>query len=105
MITNKLIYDIPLTNEHKIVVIGDIHGDLKRLKKILIDALIINENMEWIAQPQNTIVIQMGDQIDSANRMPNLEEWEVLTDINTLHFTNNLDIIISNQLLVYFHQF
>jgi hypothetical protein len=77
----------------KIVIIGDIHGDLKRLKKILIDAKIINNNIEWIADPPNTIVVQLGDQIDSLNRKDDIENWEILKDIEVLYFTNNLNDI------------
>lgn len=77
----------------RIIVIGDIHGDLKRLKKILIDAKIINNNIEWIADPPNTIVVQLGDQIDSLNRRDDVEDWEILKDIEVLYFTNNLNDI------------
>lgn len=77
----------------RIIVIGDIHGDLKRLKKILIDAKIINNNIEWIADPPNTIVVQLGDQIDSLNRKDDVEDWEILKDIEVLYFTNNLNDI------------
>jgi hypothetical protein len=74
----------------RIVIIGDIHGDIRRFKDILIDAKIINKNIEWIAEPKNTIVVQMGDQVDSINRDPSLEEWEVLPDVEMIYFTNLL---------------
>jgi hypothetical protein len=74
-------------------VIGDIHGDLKRFKNILIDANIINNDLEWIAEPQETIVIQLGDQVDSMNRAPDIHNWEVLDDITVIHFTDSLDNI------------
>jgi len=83
-----IIYEYPLPE--RLVVIGDIHGDIKRFKSILIDAKIINENIEWIAEPKNTIVIQMGDQIDSLNRTTNVD-WEVIEDIEMITFTNILD--------------
>tara|TARA_B110000444_G_C18786743_1_gene570311 strand:+ start:113 stop:967 length:855 start_codon:yes stop_codon:yes gene_type:complete len=79
------------TSYDRIVVIGDIHGDLKRFKNILINAKIINNNLEWIAVPSNTIVIQMGDQIDSLNRSNEIKEWEKIKDIEMLYFTNSLD--------------
>lgn len=81
------------SNINRIVIIGDVHGDLKRFKKILIEAKIINNNLEWIAEPENTIVIQLGDQIDSLNRIPYVQEWEILKDIEMLYFTDNLDKI------------
>tara|TARA_B000000437_G_scaffold219291_1_gene200737 strand:+ start:2357 stop:3190 length:834 start_codon:yes stop_codon:yes gene_type:complete len=75
-------------NFDKIIVIGDIHGDLKRLKHILVNDNIINKDLEWIAN--NVIIIQVGDQIDSLNRHDNIEEWEILKDIEVLNFTNLL---------------
>lgn len=77
----------------RIIVIGDVHGDIKRFKNILINASIINNNLEWIAEPSNTIVVQIGDQVDSLNRDPNIQEWEILEDYNLLYFTNSLDNI------------
>ena len=77
-----IVYEYPLPD--RLVIIGDIHGDIKRFKNILIDAKIINNNIEWIAEPKNTIVIQMGDQIDSLNRMTD-NDWEVIEDIEMKH--------------------
>lgn len=78
-------------NTDRIIVIGDIHGDIKRLITILTDSKVINQNLEWIADPPNTYVVQVGDQIDSINRSPDIPEWEKLKDIETIHFTNFLD--------------
>lgn len=87
-VSDDIVYEYP--QPERLVVIGDIHGDIKRFKNILIDAKIINENIEWIAEPKNTIVIQMGDQIDSLNRNTDVE-WEVIEDIEMITFTNILD--------------
>jgi len=89
MICDDILYEYPYPP--KLIVIGDIHGDIKRFKDILLDANIINANIEWIADPPNTIVIQMGDQIDSINRDIGIKEWEVLADTEMLYFTNLLD--------------
>ena len=91
MINDDIIYEYEHNN--RIVIIGDIHGDIRRFKDILIDAKIINKNIEWIAEPKNTIVVQMGDQVDSINRDKTLEEWEVLPDIEMIYFTNLLNKI------------
>ena len=91
MINDDIIYEYEHNN--RIVIIGDIHGDIRRFKDILIDAKIINKNIEWIAEPKNTIVVQMGDQVDSINRDRTLEEWEVLPDIEMIYFTNLLNKI------------
>jgi len=90
MDNTNIIYEYP--NPDRLVIIGDIHGDIKRFKNILIDADIINNNIEWIAEPPNTIVIQMGDQIDSLNRTED-NDWEVIEDIEMLKFTDLLDKI------------
>lgn len=84
-------YEYP--HSDRTVVIGDIHGDIKRFKRILIDAGIINNSLEWIAVPCNTIVLQVGDQIDSLNRAEEIEQWEVLQDVNMLYFSNSLNKI------------
>jgi len=90
MDNDNIIYEYLMPN--RLVIIGDIHGDIKRFKNILLDAQIINNNIEWIAEPQNTIVIQMGDQIDSLNRIED-NDWEVIEDIEMLKFTDLLDKI------------
>jgi len=77
---------------NRIIVIGDIHGDIKRFKNILMDSKIINNNLEWIAEPPNTIVVQLGDQVDSLNRNTN-ENWEVLSDFEMIYFTERLNDI------------
>jgi hypothetical protein len=94
MINEDIIYEYECEHDNnRIVVIGDIHGDIRRFKDILIDAKVINNNIEWIAEPKNTIVIQMGDQVDSINRDPTLAEWEVLPDVEMIYFTDLLNKI------------
>jgi len=89
---NLNIYDLNNNDINRIIIIGDVHGDIKRFKNILFDAKIINNNFEWIAEPLNTIIIQLGDQIDSLNRNTN-ENWEVLKDYEMIYFTEHLDNI------------
>jgi hypothetical protein len=88
MLHNTLVYEYP--HAPRVVIIGDVHGDLKRFKNILKHANIINDDLEWIALPPETIVVQLGDQVDSLNRHPDIQNWEVLEDWNMLHFTNSL---------------
>ncbi len=88
MLNNELIYEYP--HAKRLIIIGDVHGDLKRFKNILKDANIINDDLEWIASPPDTIVVQLGDQVDSLNRNPVIENWEILEDYNMLYFTNSL---------------
>ena len=81
-----------INDASRIIIIGDVHGDIKRFKQILIDASVINNNFEWIAEPPNTIILQLGDQIDSLNRLTT-DNWEVLNDYEMIYFTEHLDNI------------
>jgi hypothetical protein len=81
-----------LSSHKRIIVIGDVHGDIRRFKNILVHANIINNDLEWIAEPPETIIIQLGDQIDSLNRTTT-EDWEVLKDYEMIYFTDNLNLI------------
>lgn len=83
-----------LPSAPRTVVIGDVHGDIARLLKILYGAQIINTNLEWIAEPKNTIVVQLGDQIDSASRATiELPEWEKVPDTEVLQLMDQLDTV------------
>tara|TARA_Y100000389_G_scaffold146517_1_gene145214 strand:- start:3168 stop:4004 length:837 start_codon:yes stop_codon:yes gene_type:complete len=87
-------------NFKKIIIIGDIHGDIKRLKNLLINENIINNNLEWLAH--NIIIIQLGDQLDSLNRIVEIEDWEILNDIEVVNFTNILSklALLKNSLFI-----
>jgi hypothetical protein len=87
---NEFIYELPI--HKRIIIIGDVHGDIKRFKNILINKQIINNDLEWIARPPETIIVQLGDQIDSLNRNTN-EDWEVLKDYEMIYFTEHLNLI------------
>jgi len=54
-----------LPKADRIIVIGDIHGDLDLAVKSFKLAGLINDQWEWIAEPKHTVVVQVGDQIDS----------------------------------------
>lgn len=89
---NNIITELP--TKRRIIVIGDIHGDISILCTCLYMTKIINTNMEWIAEPSDTVVIQMGDQIDSINRDATIDnEWEKLEDTKILDFTERLNSI------------
>lgn len=96
MFNDTILYEYPESS--RIVIIGDIHGDLKRFKNVLVHANIINNNLEWIANPPETIIVQLGDQIDSLNRDNNLNnKWEIMKDVEMIYFTNTLDSIAKNK--------
>ena len=68
----------------RIIAIGDIHGDIKKLKYLFIKAKLIKKstkgNWAWIGE--DTYVVQVGDQIDFGGRgvsvKDNSNELEVL---------------------------
>lgn len=74
----------------RIIAIGDIHGDIERLMESLYALRVIDTNGVWIAEPKNTIVVQLGDQVDSMNRTT-AEDWEKLQDIEVVYFMDKLD--------------
>lgn len=85
---------IDVSDNQRIVVIGDVHGDIKRFMFCLYNAKVFSRNLEWIAEPKNTIVVQLGDQIDSAMRTLDVQnEWEELADVEMLSLTDRLDTI------------
>jgi len=78
----------------KIIVIGDVHGDIERLVILLQKIQLFSSELEWIAEPKDTIVIQLGDQIDSlSRRMDGKDEWEKSADIDVLILMDKLDDI------------
>ncbi|QIG60226.1 calcineurin-like phosphoesterase [Dishui Lake large algae virus 1] len=76
----------------RIVCIGDVHGDIGRLIELLKALLIIDDNTNWIAEPKNTIVVQLGDQLDSASR-GTTTDWETMPDIEVVRFMDKLDTL------------
>ena len=79
-----------LENIPRIIVIGDVHGDITRLLNCMINANVFSKDLKWIAEPPNTVVVQMGDQVDSLNRGIS-PEWEELADFEVLLLMDKLD--------------
>ena len=86
-----------ILHANRIIIIGDVHGDIERLLKMLKNIHIISDTLEWIAEPVDTIVIQLGDQIDGmSRRLDNDEEkanWETYPDVGVLEIMDKLDDI------------
>jgi hypothetical protein len=81
-----------LQGVRRVVVIGDVHGDVQRWMQCMYAANLFNHNLEWIAEPKDTIVVQLGDQVDSASR-GGPEGWEVVSDTEMIYLTDRLDKI------------
>jgi len=52
----------------RILVIGDLHADFNKTKELFINFNLIDVNENWIAEPKNTTVVQLGDQLDGGGR-------------------------------------
>jgi hypothetical protein len=59
---HKLPHIISGTKYKRIIVIGDLHGDVKKTLKALLVANVINRKSKWIGG--KTAVVQIGDQLD-----------------------------------------
>jgi len=78
-------------NASQIVVIADVHGDLKRFKYILRDADVIDKNDRWIAK-SNTAVVQLGDQIDPKR----ITKTDIKHHFDVIYFTARLERIAND---------
>lgn len=74
-------------NSSRIIVIADVHADIIRFKDILRDAQVLDDEDRWIAQP-NTIVVQLGDQIDP--KAPDASDIDDEHHFKMIYFTEDL---------------
>lgn len=72
----------------RIIAIGDIHGDYKVLLKCLKKAKVIDDNKKWIGK--DTIVVQLGDQVDSKCRSFECEKDTLGDELKIMKFLDNL---------------
>lgn len=61
----------------RIIAMGDIHGDLEVAVKMFKVADLIDNDYNWIAEPRETVVVQVGDQIDSCRPIPGRHSCDV----------------------------
>ena len=69
--TCKNTYNSIIEKKDRIIVIGDLHADYKKtieLFKNLNLIKIIDNKFIWDAKPQNTVIVQLGDQLDGGGR-------------------------------------
>lgn len=80
----------------RIIAIGDIHGDLELAVKSLKLAKIIDDKLNWIANPSDTVVVQVGDQVDSCRPVPGRDchnvkmEGDLPEDMKVIDLFNDL---------------
>lgn len=75
----------------RIIVIGDLHGDFKTCTDVLLLSKVVDINLNWVGG--DTVVVQVGDQIDRCRPINNkcdLEDDED-SDIKILQLFTKLD--------------
>lgn len=75
----------------RIIAIGDIHGDLDVAIRSFKLANLIDNDMNWIAIPADTVVVQVGDQIDSF-REANIIVSDKAEDLKVMEFFDDMHI-------------
>lgn len=81
----------------RIIAIGDIHGDLDLAVRSFKLANLIDDNYNWIADPPDTVVVQVGDLVDSCRPIPNVYECHArkysddqAEDVKVINFFNEM---------------
>jgi Icc-related predicted phosphoesterase len=74
----------------RIIAIGDVHGDFRALLKCLRLAKVIDHNRKWVGG--DTVVVQLGDQVDSKCRSGQCEIDEIGDELKILKFLDKLHI-------------
>jgi len=82
----------------RIIVLGDVHGDAENTQKSLKLANVIDDDNNWIANPPDTHVVQLGDQIDRCRpnksydcSNPEATIEDEASDIKLLYYFTDLD--------------
>lgn len=82
----------------RVIAIGDIHGDYNLAVKSFKLANLIDDDLNWIADPEDTVVVQVGDQIDSCRPIPGVYDCrkkrypgDSADDIKCFNFFNEMN--------------
>lgn len=68
---SKICKSIPrdiIEKKKRIIVIGDIHADFLKTFLIFKNLKLVDNNKRWIAEPKDTVIVQVGDQLDGGGR-------------------------------------
>jgi hypothetical protein len=85
--------DWTLPRAEKLVVVPDVHGDLRKARQSLMSCGVLDARGEWTAPP-GTVVVQLGDQVDSRPRQrPHRHSCGegLADDSSVLRFFDDLD--------------
>lgn len=86
-----------LPSKKRIICLGDLHGDYKLTLDCLKLAKIIDDDLNWVAEPKDTVVVQIGDQVDRCRPdvdhkcdNPDTTPFDEASDIKILEFFTDL---------------
>lgn len=71
----------------RVIVIGDLHGDYEKTIILFKKLKLIDADLNWIAFPKDTFVVQMGDQVDGGGR----GETESHGELKILEFMESIN--------------
>src|SRR5579872_2930140 len=81
----------------RIIVIGDVHGDLQLAIRSFKIAKLVDEQLNWIADPPNSVVVQVGDQVDSCRPIKGVydchekkQKGDAAEDMSVMDFFNKM---------------
>ena len=74
----------------RIIAIGDLHGDFRALLTCLRMSNVLDKKREWIGG--DTVVIQLGDQIDSKCRSGKCEKDEIGDELKIIKFLDKIHV-------------
>lgn len=93
---DKIPHIIP--SKKRVIAIGDLHGDYDLTIDCLKLANLIDDKLNWIAKPKDTVVVQIGDQVDRCRPLvgkkctdPKTTANDEGRDIDILNLFNDLD--------------
>lgn len=76
-----------IPQKNRILVIGDLHADFNKTKELFINFNLIDVNENWVANPKDTTIVQLGDQLDGGGRGQDESygELELINFMDRLH--------------------
>ena len=87
-----------LPEMERVIAIGDIHGDYNLAVRCLLLAKVIDDKLNWVAVPPTTVVVQVGDQIDSCRPYPEVydchnerKKGDTANDVKVIQFFDMID--------------
>lgn len=86
-----------LPSAKRIIAMGDFHGDLDLVIRSFKLPKLVDDDLNWIADPPDTIVVHVGDKIDSCRPIPNIYNCQKkkyphdkAEDINVINFLEDI---------------